>query len=49
MWGRGDIAGHRPLMGGGFIVCHMNDRVERFVGPVGPRMLSWRLGGTARR
>ena len=34
VWGFGDIAGHRPPMGGGLLALHIHDRVERFVRPV---------------
>ena len=49
VWGCGDIAGHRPPMGGGLLALHIHDRVERFLRPVGPRMCSWGLGGAAER
>ena len=35
--------------GGGLLVLHIHDRIERFVGLVGPRMCSWGLGGAAER
>ena len=31
VWGFGDIAGHRPPMGGGLLALHIHDRVERFL------------------
>ena len=36
-------------LGGGLLVLHIHDRVERFVGPVGPRMCSWGLGDATER
>ena len=36
-------------LGGGLLALLIKDRLERFVGPVGPRMCSWGLGGATER